>query len=253
VHANPPFYLWDGCFGMQLTFEVAEFDQVYAGDERAFQTVMMRLAVDAGWKVGRVTPFESGGIPDIVIVNHGRTLFVEFKLDDGYLRPDQKVAMDWLVLQRIECRVVTPKRADSFLRDIGVSDTHIRSWRADQLQGAPTKKVLTSMTAGSPPFGYRVASVNGRQGYVECASQGPIVRLIFRMAAQGHSLRDIAKTINAGPAIRSRAGPYIAANWDNGRVHKILNSKCYSGYKRVNWGSEVHEWTDAYPRLDGKG
>ena len=238
---------------MQLTFDLAEVDQAYAADERSFQTVMMRLAADAGWKVGRVTPFESRGIPDIVIVSHDRTLFVEFKLDDGYLRSDQKVAMDWLALQRIECRIVTPKCADLFLRDIGVSDAHMRAWHARQLQGAPTKKVLTSMTAGSPPFGYRVASVNGRQGYVECPSQGPIVRLIFRMAAQGHSMRDIAKTINAGPAIRSRAGPYIDANWEGGRVCKILNARCYSGYKRIQWGSEVIEWTDAYPRLDGTG
>gem|GEM_PF-5239034 len=238
---------------IQSTFEVAEFDQVYAGDERAFQTVMMRLAVDAGWKVGRVTPFESGGIPDIVIVNGGRTLFVEFKLDDGYLRPDQKVAMDWLVLQRIECTVVTPKRAALFLQDIGVADAHIRAWRAGEIRGASTKKVLNSMTAGSPPFGYLVAAVDGRRKYVECPSQGAIVRLIFRLAAQGQSMRAIANTINAGPPIRSRAGPYIHANWDNGRVSKILNARCYSGYKRIQWGSEVIEWTDAYPRLDGKG
>ena len=242
-----------GRLGMQTTFEFADVDQSYAGNERDFETLMMRLAVDAGWKAGKITPFESRGIPDIVIVGRGRTLFVEFKLDDGYVRPDQEVVMEWLSLQSIECRIVRPSCAALFLQDIGVADAHIRAWRAGEIRGASTKKVLKSMTAGSPPFGYVVASVNGRREYVECPSQGAIVRLIFRLAAQGHSMRTIAKTINAGPPIRSRAGPYIDANWNRGRVSKILNSKCYSGYKRVNWGSEAHEWTDAYPRLDGKG
>jgi len=239
---------------MQLTLDLFDNPPRYGGSEHAFQTLMMRLAVDAGWKVGRVTPFESRGLPDIVILGQGRLMFVEFKLDDGYVSMEQRMALKWLGSQAIEAKVVTPKTACMFMRDIGVAQEHMDRWNEGMMNAAPRAMNAPCITIGSPPFGYRVATVNGERRYVECPSQGAVVRLIFRMASNGHSQRAIAKVINAGPPIRSRSDDdkFIAPKWNHGRVNKILNARCYTGYKCVKWGLQTLEWTDAYPRLDGK-
>lgn len=84
-----------------------------------------------------------------------------------------------------------------------------------------------------PPYGYDRAIVDHRHTLVENESESPIVRRIFRMAADGHNKGAIARTLN-NDGIPTQKG----CLWTAQRIGTIIRNPIYKGYIRYGYTTQ---------------
>lgn len=81
--------------------------------ESVVQTKIIKRLESAGWYVIKLIKTNKNGIPDLLAVKAGRTVFIEVKAIDGRVSPLQDYRMSELRKRRIETFVMyKPEDAD---------------------------------------------------------------------------------------------------------------------------------------------
>lgn len=228
--------------------------------ELEFEHAVRAIAREAGWVSGKLTGSNGKGIPDVMFLNNGRVIFVEFKTGSYEMTVEQRDIMRDL---RNGGHVVLEVRPDNvhefvaiLLAETGDTNTElVLSMLRDVSDGisfAARERRLNSTTAGKPPFGYRVAnkgSVTSR--YVVVEAEALVVRECFRLAVAGYSQRAIAKILTESPVSyestkqKGAVQTSFTASW----VCKLLANEAYIGTKFLRWGGRYIVKTDVFPRL----
>ena len=114
---------------------------------------------------------------------------------------------------------------------------------------AMQRKARAGHVTGGACFGYRnleVTGADGRRSHVERAiepNQADVIRRMFRLCAEGHGLKAIAKRLNDEGAPSPRAQRGRSQTWAPSSVREALNRPLYRGEivwnqtrKRDRWG-----------------
>lgn len=142
----------------------------------------------------------------------------------------------------VEERVVSGSRDGRLLEGIReVIDEHENEIRRSWIAGGLRERQRAGCWVGRVPFGYRrevvvrdgVPLVTGR--IVPDETEAPIVRELFRRAAAGQSLRELAAWLNARGVATRCNGP-----WTSGTISRLLRNPIYVGqlvrYRRPHDG-----------------
>lgn len=87
-------------------------------------------------------------------------------------------------------------------------------------------RLLGSYAHGEAPYGYQVAALDdGRKTLVHVPGEAEAVKMIFALAAEGLSLRKIAKALDAAGII----APGAKGAWPERTIGKILQNPVYRG------------------------
>lgn len=87
-------------------------------------------------------------------------------------------------------------------------------------------RLMSSYAHGEPPYGYQIAALDdGRKTLVHAPGEADAVRMIFRLAAEGMSLRKIATALDAAGI----AAPGAKGAWPERTIGKMLQNPVYRG------------------------
>ncbi|MEP7307311.1 MAG: recombinase family protein [Acidobacteriota bacterium] len=151
---------------------------------------------------------------------------------------------------------------------------------------AMQRKARAGHVTGGACFGYRaieIVGTDGRRSHVEREldpTAADVIRRIFRLSAEGHGIKAIAKQLNAAGAPSPRAQGGRSNSWAPSSVREVLFRPLYRGEivwnrtrKRDSWGRKHQtdrpvadwirlpapalrivsddEWAAAHARIDG--
>lgn len=152
----------------------------------------------------------------VVVYNLSR---LSRSVKDALQIKDDFARMGKRILSVIENQEETPEGDFFNLITFGLNELFVKQFRRDSWRGLMVNAKDAKSLGGVPPFGFTVTK---DRKYAINEEEAPIVRLIFKMALDGYSYRDMAAYLNA-KGYKKRGQP-----WNRSFTDLLRNEK-YNG------------------------